>query len=475
MEIAIANRRRLNAGGVVEENILAILDVADTSHTQHATDDRISFLEAVRAACIVNRTPPTNKMCEAVFRIMRISKSLELVMESYRLLNELDEHFPRVYVSEAGESGSSKLVVDEEAWSPFVFNLDIATIERETSDKSCTRPLDPLGFQLLLQELLQSVNDTNLHGLEIKSLRNMLLFQYLVNALGGDFVPRNNVYEETMDWVLLRESSLGMLMSSRRINYKNLMKDCLSIMCGLHEVYSGSRMDEEYSDNSEDKPSPSDNCATAVAFPEVASWARTAMQKLLIFIMELDASRKIADMQGRTTRADGVRTPLLEIIVDELSYNTDLLSSFLQILDEPKWKLEIILQYFSKYTGRVSTNTRRSSGSKEDMSLSGVLKGFTTITSTKNIIKKINAVSVQVLLAHAFQAYLSLSSSLQDAESNCSSKKEANGSSLIEICKNTISAFSNLKRVDGKMAILPIAKEALFTAATISSTESEDV
>ncbi|KAJ6925953.1 hypothetical protein NC651_010407 [Populus alba x Populus x berolinensis] len=34
----------------------------------------------------------------------------------------------------------------------------------------------------------------------------MLLFQYLVNALEGDFVPRNRVYGETMNWTCLRES-----------------------------------------------------------------------------------------------------------------------------------------------------------------------------------------------------------------------------------------------------------------------------
>ncbi|PRQ44245.1 hypothetical protein RchiOBHm_Chr3g0477111 [Rosa chinensis] len=36
-------------------------------------------------------------------------------------------------------------------------------------------------------------------------------------------------------------------------------------------------------------------------------------------------------MQGSTTRADGVRTPLLEIVLDELTYDKDILDSFLQV------------------------------------------------------------------------------------------------------------------------------------------------
>ncbi|KAF9683631.1 hypothetical protein SADUNF_Sadunf04G0034000 [Salix dunnii] len=42
------------------------------------------------------------------------------------------------------------------------------------------RPLDSLGFHQLTPEPAQ-----------IKSLKNMLLFQYLVNALEGHLAPRN--------------------------------------------------------------------------------------------------------------------------------------------------------------------------------------------------------------------------------------------------------------------------------------------
>ncbi|KAL9346575.1 hypothetical protein Peur_061428 [Populus x canadensis] len=478
----------------IEENLLAILDSAsDSKHTPDANDDRLAFLEAVRSACIVNENPPTSKMREAVFQILRVGKSLELITESFRLLNELDKRFPRVYLSEKEASESSHLVVVEEGWSPFLFNLENASRERGAGGRSISGPLDSLGFLQLMQELAEVANEGNLQALEIKvgilfpvesltehssdmpffqSLRNMLLFQYLVNALEGDFLPRNRVYEETMNWTLLRESLLNMLLSTRRINYKGLMKDCLSIMCGLFDVSAGISEDLESPDDAASKLSHNGNTASALALFELGNNACIALQKLLIMIMDLDMSRKKADMQGSTTRADGVRTPLMEIILDELTYDIDMLSPFLKVFNAPKWKLEIILQYFSKYTTRLSTRTRRSNGPTEDATtFSGVLNCFSNITSTRSITKKIKADVVQVLLAHAFQAHLS-SSSQQDADGISASKDEGRSSSLVEICENIISAFSNLRRTDAKMEILPIGKEALFTAATILSTET---
>lgn len=128
----------------------------------------------------------------------------------------------------------------------------------------------------------------------------------------------------------------------------------------------------------------SHECATFVktALPELRKSTRVSMQKLLTLIMELDMSRKQADIEGQTTRADGVRTPLVEVILDELTYDRYMLSPFLQVFDEPRWKLEIIMQFFRKYIPKPSVRTRRSNGSSEDSSLNGVLKCFSNTTST---------------------------------------------------------------------------------------------
>lgn len=48
-----------------------------------------------------------------------------------------------------------------------------------------------LGILFPVQSLAEHSSDMPF----FQSLRNMLLFQYLVNALEGDFLPRNRVYE----------------------------------------------------------------------------------------------------------------------------------------------------------------------------------------------------------------------------------------------------------------------------------------
>ncbi|RYR52027.1 negative regulator of systemic acquired resistance SNI1 [Arachis hypogaea] len=62
-------------------------------------------------------------------------------------------------------------------------------------------------------------------------------------------------------------------------------------------------------------------------------------------IKDLDISRKKADLEGHTTRADGLRKPLMDIILDQLAYNIDTIPLFLKTFSEPKWKLEIVVHY----------------------------------------------------------------------------------------------------------------------------------
>ncbi|KAK1556244.1 hypothetical protein Q3G72_001331 [Acer saccharum] len=463
------HHKRSNRTGI-EENILAILESTEAKDTRDTNDDRIAFIEAVRAASFIpeNGTAPTYKMHKAVFNILRVGKSLELIMSSYQLLIELNKRFPRVHVSKSSSTDSHELIIFNEDWLPFVLSSETVCSERQAAGGNSIGPLDYSGFTLLIQELDEVVKRTNLQAIDTKYLRNMLLLQYLVNVLEGDLLPRKIVYEETSNWNLLRESLLNMLLGSRRINYKVLMKDCLSILSGLCQVLAGINNHHECSENSVTKP-PED-CDPALAFALLDEEKSTcvAIQKLLTMIMELDKSKKNADMLGHTTRADGVRTPLMEIIVDELNYERDIVSPFLQVFSEPKWKLEIIVHYFSKYITKAS----QSVGTKafdyivqDDATFDGILKYFSNSINLKNFLKKISTEIVQLLLAHAFQAYLSISS--QYIEGDVDSKENVGNSSLVQICKDVICTFKSLSAIDENIEILPIAKEALFAAATI--------
>ncbi|XP_026448411.1 negative regulator of systemic acquired resistance SNI1-like isoform X2 [Papaver somniferum] len=434
----------MNSNRGIEENTSAIIDSFGVKDARDIEDDRLSFLQAVRVTSIVpeNGTVPSSKMFEAIFQIMRNGTTLELIITSYQLLIELEKRYPRVYLS------NSELVVDKEAWSPFSFGSEGAYSDRNSTNGDLDEPLNPNGFFLLAQ-----VADTGFKLSGIKPLADMFLFQYLIRVLERDFLPRNSVYKESSEWSLLRESLLNTLMGSRRINYRNLFKDCLYILC------KGSHAGFDIPDG-ESAVKSSTQASGGMVGPTILSefGKRTvvAVQIFLTSILELVVSKKQADMKGETSRADGVRVPLMDIIVDELTYNKDLISPFLQVFSESQWKLDIILQYFEKYVPKTSLQTRRSNNSPEVSKLDVVLKCFSNVASTRGIVKKINVEVAQLLLAHAFQAY------------TC---EKADDSSLVQVCKDISAAFQNLRKIDEDMEMLQIAEEALFTVATILSTK----
>ncbi|KAJ1387557.1 hypothetical protein SESBI_39891, partial [Sesbania bispinosa] len=117
-----------------------------------------------------------------------------------------------------------------------------------------------------------------------------------------------------------------------------------------------------------------------------------------------------------------------------------------------------------------SVRTRRSNGCNEDATFDGALKCFSNKTGTKSIIKKTGADVIQLLLAHGFQAQLSILS--EGNADNISGDKEEGASALVDLCQTFISAFDSLRSTDEHMEILSIGKEALFTAATIISMKS---
>ncbi|KAK9051674.1 hypothetical protein SSX86_028302 [Deinandra increscens subsp. villosa] len=444
-----SKRKRVGDGGM-EENTMAILDTyCFSKSTQHIADDRLSFLEAVRSGFLVteNASVPTNKMYKAIFQILKVENSLDLIMTSYQLLLELDKHFPQ-------------------AWSPFSFGTDATSSEKQDHGK-VSGSFDVTDFHLLIEDLSKVPDEANTEILNLQPLRNMLLFQYLVNVIEGDFVPRNLAFTEHSDWNNLRESLLNMILVSRKITYKTLVKDCLSTMCELSQYSRDCSHDTRPDETGSTEITEKCRTALAIALPGVVKSTCAAVQKLLLMIIELDSSKKEADLEGWTTRADGTRTPATEIILDELSYDKNILFPFFQALDKPKLKLDMIVQYLKKYIPKTSIRTRRSNGSTDDSTFGGVLNSFSNGNNTKSIIKKISSEVAQLLLAHAFQAYILLPS-----QHSTESKEDTAENSRPNICKDMISAFTCLKKADKHTEIQPFGKEALFTAAIMLSRNS---
>ncbi|KAI7740880.1 hypothetical protein M8C21_021980 [Ambrosia artemisiifolia] len=403
-------------GGGMEENTMAILDTYSfTKSTQHLADD--------------------------------IESSLDLIMSSYQLLLDLDKRFPQ-------------------AWSPFLFGTDVMSSEDQDHGKN-SGSVDVTEFHGLIEELYKVPDQANADILTSEPLRNMLLVQYLVNVLEEDLVPRNLAFTENSDWVTLRESLLNQILVSRKITYKGLVKDCLSSMCELSQFSTKFSHDMRSVETGSTKITEKCHTALVLAFPEVVKRTCAAVQKLLLMIIELDSSKKAADLEGWTTRADGTRTPAMEIILDELTYDKNILFPFFQALDKPELKLDMIVQYLKKYIPKTSVRTRRSNGSENDSTFGGILNCFSKESSTKGIIKKISSEVAQLLLAHAFQAYILLPS-----EHSTESEDDNGANSLPNICNNMISAFTCLNKADKNSGILPFGKEALFTAAIMLSRNS---
>ncbi|KAL0442699.1 UNVERIFIED_CONTAM: Negative regulator of systemic acquired resistance SNI1 [Sesamum latifolium] len=160
-------RRRTGGEGGnrgMEENTMAILDTSGFNNSKlsdHLNDDRLAFLEAVRTASLLpdNGSAPTRKMFEAIFHILKDADSVDLIIESYHLLVELDKRFPRVYLSKGEQSDStslakavSQIVMVEEAWLPFNFGLDSYNEKGEARNPSRSS-VDSSGFHALIQEV----------------------------------------------------------------------------------------------------------------------------------------------------------------------------------------------------------------------------------------------------------------------------------------------------------------------------------
>ncbi|PWZ29422.1 Negative regulator of systemic acquired resistance SNI1 [Zea mays] len=409
--------------GVIEENVMAILDSSGIKDSRDLHDDRNRFLRSPYSSI----DSSIRRMYDGVFQILQNSSSLELAVASFHLLTELGKQYPRTHVADSG--GHQSLVVVKESWVPFLFGNGAVSSEIGGNVRSSDHLFDP---------------------------------SYLVNTLEADFVPRQIATKESLDWVIFRESLLSMLLGSRKLVFKSFVKNCMCIL--LNQYYHEAKDDyEDIIPSERETESTSYHNFSLNYLSFELKKTLISLRKLFVMVMKLDLTRKEADTLGLTSRADGFRNSIMDIILDELTYNSSYLSPFLLAFVERKWKLEIILQYFSKYCGKGAVRTRRSDNSQEDLKLENVLNFFVTATSAKAIVRKMSAEIAQLLLTHAYQACLSA----EDANSNSADTPEKVGATLQEISSNFIAAFQNIRKVSPDIQISPFEKEALFTAATL--------
>ncbi|XP_047077784.1 negative regulator of systemic acquired resistance SNI1-like isoform X2 [Lolium rigidum] len=420
------------ADGGVEENAMAILDTFGIKDSRDLHDDRTAFFEAVRSACLAgdSPSPPSWRMHNAVFQILQSSSSLEVTIASFHLLIELDKHYPRTYLTNSGPHQA--LVIVEESWSPFLPDINVARGEIGGNTSRKDHLFDPLRFGLLIEDMVEAANDTSTNN-RLKRIENMVLFQYLVSTLEADFVPRNIAYKESLDWVVIRESLLSVLLRSRNLVFKSFVKNCISLL-NQHQREVEAKISFE--------SAPDSDSSLTFSLLEFEREALLSVKKLFIMVINLDLIRKEADKLSQTSRADGSRNPILEVILDELPYNTINLSPFLL----------------------PAVRTRRSDDTQQDLTVENVLSLFSTAASAKAMAKKMFPEVAQLLLAHAYQACLSI----QVDSSKADDATKMIGATLLEISCKFVSAFQNLRECNTDIEISQFEKEALFTAATLT-------
>ncbi|KQJ94608.1 negative regulator of systemic acquired resistance SNI1 isoform X2 [Brachypodium distachyon] len=445
--------------GGIEENAMAILDTFGVKDSRDLHDDRAAFLEAVRSGCLSGDKPssPSWRMYNAVFQILQSSSSLELTIASFHLLMELGKQYPRVYLTNSGPHQA--VVIDKESWSPFLLGNNALYGEIGGNTSRLDHLFDSSRFLLLVEDMVEAANgkDTN-NGL--KHVENMVMFKYLVSTLEADFLPRQIAYKESLDWSILRESLLNVLLASRKLVFKTLVMKCISFLNQCH------REVEDNLSSKEDYPKSASDLDSSLAFSSLVLEREVllSVQKLFIMVINLDLIRKEADKLGRTSRSDGFRNPILEVVLDELSYNTTNLSSVLLAFVEWKSKLEIILLYFSRYYVKPAVRTRRSDNSQQDLTVESVLSLFSAATSAKAIVKNMHPDNAQLFLAHTYQVCLSI----QGDSSKNTDATQMIGATLLQISCKFVSAFQNLRKMNPNIEISPFEKEALFTAATLT-------
>ncbi|KAE8778541.1 hypothetical protein D1007_48561 [Hordeum vulgare] len=324
--------------------------------------------------------------------------------------------YPRVYLTNSGSRQA--LVTVNESWSPFLLGNNVASGEIGRNTSRSDHLFDSLRFSLLTEAMVEASNATGAHN-GLKHIENMVLFQYLVCTLEADFVPRHIAYKESLDWVIIRESVLNVLLGSRKLVFKMFVKNCISLL-NQHQ--------REVEDDISYKSASDLDSSLTFSSLEFEREALTSVKKLFIMVINLDLIRKEADKLGLTSRADGLRNPILEVILEELTYNQIYLSPFLLAFTEWKWKLQIILQYFSRYQVK------------------------------------------HLLLGYNFDNYKSFQVclSLDGDSSKANDAAKMMGASLLEISCKFVSAFQNLRKINTSIQISQFEKEALFTAATLT-------
>ncbi|MCO5593990.1 hypothetical protein L7F22_048009 [Adiantum nelumboides] len=126
MSVEVVVEDQPDIGQVLEDNVLALLDTVEVKNAEDIEDDKMSFIEAVYALCIVGTQPkaPTRLVHQAVFHLLEGNHSLVLNTATYSLLIDIAQEYPHILIKENKDSNTKReVVLNNKIWSPFRSSL----------------------------------------------------------------------------------------------------------------------------------------------------------------------------------------------------------------------------------------------------------------------------------------------------------------------------------------------------------------
>uniref|UniRef100_A0A7I4AHI4 Uncharacterized protein n=1 Tax=Physcomitrium patens TaxID=3218 RepID=A0A7I4AHI4_PHYPA len=409
----VGKERRV-MGASLTTNVLALTDTLGIKRGFHVDADQLLFLDTVRVMSVVPDVAvvPAKDVYEKILSGIQETKSLWVIVASYRLLHDLDLRHPQVTLKATG-AGKSKVyeLVDnkEQVWSPFKFATQKANekpFTRVTTDlysllENIADELD--GRQESKKKGDFGVDSASKNEDPLNRLVQFLMLRWLVSLFESDLRVRHQAFQGNPENSELVQESLifRFLMGQKNVKIKELITNLLRLIArvdkldDLNDGIPELRGQPERPDSGVDPttsllPSASSSPVFSVTDADFAHLAAT----FLSMILELEDFKALSDSKfGAARRSVSIWSPV-EILMGILQYWKVYLCPLLQTLENPQLKFNLILKYLV---------THAPGNTKKQLREISTPKNLFDCVSNVNLHKSFDPHVLQVLLAGAFQ------------------------------------------------------------------------
>ncbi|CAK9880803.1 unnamed protein product [Sphagnum jensenii] len=493
-------KRRKKMEPTLVHNLLAIADTHGFKNRSHADDEQHIFLETIRAVSItpaVARVPP-KEIYDAILNGIQESKSVELTVASFQLLHDLDLRHPqatlRTVKGKSDKDLEYEFIVTKDIWSPFDHTFQVS---QPTGAPKGAPPRVPTDLYALLECIeeqlgydewcktpqMKIVNSRKEQDPYLRLLQ-FLMLQWLASLLKSDAQIRAQAFQAnpSNNFHLVQNSLIRRLLQGPyRGNTKNLLKFLLHIIARtsdeqeweskteckeedmgdkVEDTNTGDKVEGDLLDNQSSDPL----AATEIVIhtnPYIRDCDFSNLAHTVLFmVMELDTYKALDDQIERRSNGRSGKH-FVDQLLSLLQYESHLLEPFLQVLENQQHKLKIIIEYFVTHAPK--------SMREKLMTISTAQELFGCIasaTNSANVCKTFGSYELQLLLAHAFQAFLEIDAvqRLEKGQTESSSSK-----SIGCVQKMLLEAFGNLRHLmKDSGELCPAAAQALFVAKAIT-------